>query len=100
MSAVGIRATPITRPVTLPDGRELVVRVSVPDDPYIPKRELDTVALELLENEKVVATVNTVLDADDEEKASELARETERKLAAGEIEPTAGGIEPLADEPR
>jgi len=97
---VSLRATPILRPVTLPDGRELVVRVSVPDDSYIARRELDTVALELLEGETVIATVNTVLDADDEEAASELARETERKLASGEIEPTAGGIEPLADEPR
>lgn len=97
---MSLRATPITRPVTLPDGRELVVRVSVPDDSYIAKRELDTVALELLEGETVIATVNTVLDADDEQAASELARETEEKLAAGEVEPTAGGIEPLADEPR
>jgi hypothetical protein len=97
---VSLRSTPITRPVTLPDGRAVVVRVAVPDDPYIAKRELDTVALELLEDGRVIATVNTVLRAADEEGASELAREVARKLERGEVEPTAGAIEPLADEPR
>lgn len=97
---MSLRSTPITRPVTLPDGRAIVVRVAVPDDSYIAKRELDTVALELLENDSVIATVNTVLDADDDEAASELVREVAAQLEAGEIEPTAGAIEPFADEPR
>jgi hypothetical protein len=86
--------------VSLADGRKVTVRVAVPDDSYIAKRELDTVALELLEADRVIATVNTVLDADDEEGASELAREVAQKLERGEIEPTAGAIEPFADEPR
>jgi hypothetical protein len=45
----------------------------------------------------VLAAVNTVLDPDQESEALELAREIGRKLEAGEIEPTAGAIEPLAD---
>jgi hypothetical protein len=97
---VSLRSTPITRSVSLTDGRKVTVRVAVPDDSYIAKRELDTVALELLEADRVIATVNTVLDADDEEGASELAREVAQKLERGEIEPTAGAIEPFADEPR
>ena len=97
---VSLRSTPITRPVTLPDGREVVVRVGVAEDSYIAKRELDTVALELLEEGRVIATVNTVLEASNEEGASELARETADRLGKGEVEPTAGGIEPLADELR
>jgi hypothetical protein len=95
--AVSLRSTPITRAVTLPDGREITVRVAVPDDPYIAKKELDTVALELLEGGRVIATLNTVLGAADEEAASALAREVADKLAAGELEPTAGALEPLAD---
>ncbi len=98
--AVSLRSAPITRPVSLPDGRAVTVRVGVPDDPYIPKRELDTVALELLEGDRVIATVNTVLGAADDEAASELARDVARRLESGELEPTAGAIEPLADEPR
>jgi len=97
---VSLRSTPITRRASLPDGREVVVRVAVPEDSYIAKRELDTVALELLEGDTVIATVNTVLDADDDEAASELAREVAAKLERGEVEPTAGAIEPFADEPR
>jgi hypothetical protein len=97
---VSLRSTPVTRTASLADGRELVVRVGVPDDPYIAKRELDTVALELVDGDEVIATVNTVLDADDDAGASELAREVTAKLESGEIEPTAGALEPFADEPR
>lgn len=96
---MSLRSTPVTRPVTLPDGRSIVVRVGVPDDPYIPKRELDTVAIELLEHDTVIATINTVLGAADEEAAGELARKAASKLESGELEPTAGALEPLADAP-
>lgn len=85
---------------TLPDGRVARVRVAVPDDPYVAKRELDTVALELHVEDEVVAALNTVLDADQESEARALARELVAKLEAGELEPTAGAIEPLALEPR
>ena len=82
----------MTQSASLPDGREIVVRVAVPDDPYIAKREL--------EDGVVVATVNTVLDADDTRAAGELARDVAARLSSGELEPTAGAIEPLADELR
>ena len=85
---------------SLPDGRTILVRVAVPEDPYIAKSENDTVALELLYGDSVVATVNTVLDAAQESEALELAREVARGLEAGELEPTAAAIEPLADELR
>jgi len=73
------------------------VRVGVPDDPYIAKRELDTVALELLEDGQVAATVNTVLAPDHESEARRLARDVVTRLESGELEPTAGALEPLAD---
>jgi hypothetical protein len=87
----------IEEKATLPDGREVLVQVGVPDDPYIPRRELKTVDIELRSEGAVLAAVNTVLDVDQESEAEQLAREIARKLQSGELEPTAGAIEPLAD---
>jgi hypothetical protein len=84
----------------LPDGREVLVRIAVADDSYIPRRELDTVDVELRTDEQVLAAVNTVLGADQVSEARELAREIVAGLESGELEPTAGAIEPLADTPR
>ncbi len=85
---------------TLPDGRTVEVFVGVPDDPYIPKRELDTVDVELRSGGQVLAAVNTVLDADQDSEARQLALEIVGGLEDGSLEPTAGAIEPLADELR
>jgi hypothetical protein len=82
---------------TLPDGRVALVRVGVPDDSYIPKRELDTVAIEVRIDDRVVVAVNTILEADQDSEALALAREVASGLASGALEPTAGSIEPLAD---
>ena len=92
-----LRAYPIEQPAALPDGRRLVVRVGIPDDPYIPKRENDTVALELVEDGEVAATVNTVLRPEQESEARALARDVAARLESGDLEPTAGALEPLAD---
>ena len=73
------------------------MRVGVPDDPYIAKTELDTVSLELWIDGQIAATVNTVLDPDETSEARQLAREVVRGLESGELEPTAGALEPLAD---
>ncbi len=81
----------------LPDGREVVVHVGVPEDPYIPRSELETVDVELHAGGHVLAAVNTVLDPDQESEAEQLARQIAQKLAAGEIAPTASAIEPFAD---
>ncbi len=81
----------------LPDGRVVVVRVAVPDDPYISKRELDTVAVELRAGDEVLATVNSVLEPEHSSEARALAREITSGLESGSLEPTAAAIEPLAD---
>jgi hypothetical protein len=81
----------------LPDGREARVRVGVPDDPYVAKRELQTVAVEIVLDERVAASLNTVLSPDHESEARALALEIVAGLEAGELEPTAAAIEPLAD---
>jgi hypothetical protein len=90
----------VTQTATLPDGRSVEVFVGVPDDPYIPRRELETVDVELRSGGEVLAAVNTVLDADQDSEARQLAREIVGGLEGGSLEPTAGAIEPLADELR
>jgi hypothetical protein len=87
----------VEQTATLPDGREVVVHVGVPEDPYIPRAQLETVDVELHSGGTVLAAVNTVLDPDQEDEAVELAREIAKGLAAGTLEPTAHAIEPLAD---
>lgn len=94
---MSLRGTPVEQPATLPDGRHVVVRIAVADDPYIQKRQIDTVALELLSDGGVEATVNTVLAPDQVSEARRLARDVAARLEAGELEPTAAAIEPLAD---
>ena len=97
---MSLRSRTIEQAATLPDGRQVLVRVGVPDDPYIPKRELETVDIELWEGDRVLAAVNTVLDPDQESEAVALAREISAGLEEGRLEPTAAAIEPLADELR
>jgi hypothetical protein len=97
---VSLRGNPVRERVTLPDGRAVEIFVGVPDDPYIEKKEMDTVDVELRSDEDVLAAVNTVLDADQASEALELAREIARGLESGELEPTAAALEPLADRLR
>jgi hypothetical protein len=98
--AVSLRGRTVEQNATLPDGRVIAVHVGVPEDPYIPRDELDTVDVELRAEGRVLAAVNTVLDPDQESEALELLREIVQKLESGELEPTAGAIEPYADELR
>jgi hypothetical protein len=97
---MSLRGEPVELTATLPDGRAVRVRVGVPEDPYIPRRELDTVDIELFDGEQHLAAVNTVLGADQVSEARALARDVVAGLESGDLEPTAGALEPLADEPR
>jgi hypothetical protein len=97
---VSLNGRPIEQTATLPDGREVHVRVGVPDDPYIARRELRTVDVELFTAEEHLAAVNTVLRPEQESEAQALARAIVAGLESGELAPTAAAIEPLADEPR
>lgn len=94
---MSLRGHPVEQPAALPDGRRLVVRVGVPVDPYIRQRENETVVIELLEDGEVAATVNTLLRPRHESEARALAQDVAARLEAGELEPTAGALEPLAD---
>ena len=94
---MSLRGRPIEQAARLPDGRDVVVRVGVPDDPYISKRDLDTVAVELRTGDELLAAVNSILAVEQESEARALAREIAGGLESGELEPTAAAIEPLAD---
>ena len=91
---------PVLQTASLPDGTQVRIRVGVPEDPYIPRRELETVDVELFNGDRSLAAVNTVLGPEQESEALALAREIVAGLESGQLEPTAAAIEPLADEPR
>jgi hypothetical protein len=99
---VSLRGEPLQQEATLPDGRAVVVRVSVADDSYIPQRELDTVVLELWDEQRGehLAGVATVLDPEDDSAGRALLHEVVAGLESGELAPTAGALEPLADTVR
>jgi len=84
---------------TLPDGRVVSVRVGVAEDSYIPRRELDTVVLELWDERRGehLVGVATILSAADVDAGRALLRRVVEGLADGSLEPTAGALEPLAD---
>ena len=84
----------------MPDGRVVHVRVGVPVDSYIPAREMDTVAVEIYDDGQHLAAVNTVLDVDQDSEGRALLHEIIEGLESGELAPTAGAIEPLADRLR
>lgn len=94
---MSLRGRTIQQTAKLPDGRVVTVHVGVPEDPYIPRSQLETVDVELHAGGAVLAAVNTVLDPDQESEALELAREIARGLESGNLQPTASAIEPLAD---
>jgi hypothetical protein len=96
---MSLRGQPLEREAKLPDGRVVLVRVGLAEDSYIPRREVDTVVLELWDEKRGehVAGVSTVLSAEDDDAARALIRDVAAGLEAGTLPPTAGALEPLAD---
>jgi hypothetical protein len=97
---MSLRGRPVEQIASLPDGREVRVRVGIPQDSYISNRDLATVDVELSIDGRPIAAVNTVLGPGQDSAARELAREIVAGLESGGLEPTAAALEPLADEPR
>jgi hypothetical protein len=97
---MSLRGVPLEADATLPDGSTVHIRIGVPDDGYLKKGDLDTVAIELSARGEHLAAVNTLLDADESSEALGLLREIVGGLESGELAPTAGAIEPLADRLR
>jgi hypothetical protein len=96
---VSLRGNPISEAAALPDGRTVAIELRVVDDDYVEERQ-DTVTLELREGEQVLASLSTVLEPEDVSEARRLAHEIRQGLESGDLEPTAGAIEPLADAVR
>jgi hypothetical protein len=98
---VSLRHHPVEGTTTLPDGREVTVRVAVPEDDYVSEDDSTTVALTVTWNHEghghVLASLNTVLAPEHTAEADELAREILAALASGEAAPDAGGLERFAD---
>ncbi len=94
---MSLRTYTIEREAKLPDGRVALVRLGLAEDGYIPKREQETVVLELRFGDHVEAALNTVLDPDQEDEGAELVLEIVEKLESGRIEPTAHALEQYAD---
>ena len=98
--SVSLRGHPVLEIASLPDGTEVRVRVGVPNDSYIRRRELETVDVELFNGDRALAAVNTVLSPDQKSEAVALAHEIVAGLESGALAPTAAALEPLADQPR
>jgi hypothetical protein len=96
---MSLRGEPLEQEARLPDGRMVAVRVGLAEDSYIPRRQLDTVVLELWDEGRGehLAGVATVLSADDVDAARALLREIVSRLQDGSLAPTAGALEPFAD---
>src|SRR5262249_43317043 len=64
---MSLRSERLEQDVVLPDGRVVAVRVGLAEDSYIPRREVDTVVIELWDESRGehLAGVATVLSADD-----------------------------------
>ena len=96
--------TPLTRDVTLPDGRVVHVRVGVAEDGYIPAPEMDTVTLELSDGATASTSPSSYHDARRRRSGRRRAcapRDDRRRASSrGALAPTAGAIEPLADRLR
>src|SRR5581483_2714892 len=95
-----LRGEPVEVTATLPDGHELVVRIGVPEDSYVPARKRSTVDVELLEDGRGLAAVTTLLAPEQTSEALELARAIAARLEEGSIEPTAAAIEAVVEPPR
>jgi hypothetical protein len=92
---MSLRGNPVEETAALPDGREATIWVGVPDDDYVARRELDTVAMELRVGGRVTASLSTTLEPDQDSEARFLAREIAEGLESGRLEPTAGALEPI-----
>jgi hypothetical protein len=96
---VSLRGQPISDSASLPDGRIVDIAVGVVEDPYV-GTATDTVGLELRSDGEVLATLNTVLDVEQDSAARELVRAIRAGLESGGLEPTAEAVAPYASERR
>jgi hypothetical protein len=94
---VTLRAGPLEHEAVLPDGRAVRVRIGLPEDGYVRPSDLRTVTLELYGDGEHLAAVTTILEPEQTEAAVSLLQRVVAGLESGELAPTAGALEPLAD---
>jgi hypothetical protein len=92
---MSLRGNPVEERAELPDGRDATIWIGVPEDDYVARRELDTVAMELRVAGEVAAALNTTLGPEQNSEARSLARKIADGLESGRLEPTAGALEPI-----
>jgi hypothetical protein len=97
MRGMTLRAGPLEQDATLPDGTVVHIRIGIPEDGYIRSKDIETVTVELSGRGEHLAAVNTILEPDQADEALLLLRRIVDGLESGELAPTAGAIEPLAD---
>jgi hypothetical protein len=94
---MSLRTYTIERELTLPDGRRGRIRLGLANDPYIDRKEQDTVVLELRLGDEVTAALNTILDPEQEDEGAEIVRQIVAELEAGRLEPTAEALDQYAE---
>jgi hypothetical protein len=94
---VTLRAGPLEQEAVLPNGRAVQVRVGLPEDGYVRSADLETVTLELYGGGEHLAAVTTILEPDQVDAAAALMQHVVAGLESGELAPTAGALEQLAD---
>ena len=94
---MSLHAGPLEQVATLPDGRVVSVRIGIPEDGYVAERKIDTVTAEIYGDGKHLAVVSTILEPEQVDEARKMLRLIVAGLESGELAPTAGAIEPLAD---
>ena len=97
-AAMSLHGNPIHETARLPDGREVAIRVGIAEDSYVADKDINTVDLELRSGRGVLASVTTILNADQVTEARHLADRVAEGLRSGELEPHASALERLADE--
>lgn len=97
---MSLRGEPVEQVAKLPDGREIRVWIGVPEDPYIQRRELHLVDVELREHDRPIAVAATLLEPEDTSEARQLLRDIVAGLEAGTLEPKASAVERLAEASR
>ena len=94
---ISLRTYTIERELTLPDGRRGRLRLGLANDPYIDRKQQQTVVLELRIGDEVVAALNTILAPEQEDEGAELVRELVDELEGGRVEPTAAALDQYAE---
>jgi hypothetical protein len=93
---VSLREEPVIGRARLADGREIEIRIIVPDDSYVDRSQLDTVVVELDADGEMLGVVATPLEPEDITRAQALAATIRKGLESGDLEPSAEGVEAAA----